>query len=77
MSRLPRITGREAPGALKRAGFVEVRIEGSHHHLHRAGGSGVVTIAVHAGKVLKPGTLRPVRLPSTRLVVARTIYGRT
>ena len=60
MSRLPRITGREALGALKRAGFVEVRIEGSHHHLHRAGGSGVVTIAVHAGKVLKPGTLRSI-----------------
>lgn len=60
MSRLPRITGREVLGALKRAGFVEVRIDGSHHHLHREGGSGVVTVAVHAGKVLKPGTLRSI-----------------
>lgn len=58
MSRLPRITGCEALGALKRAGFVEVRITGSHHHLYREGGSSIVTVAVHAGRVLKPGTLR-------------------
>jgi predicted RNA binding protein YcfA (HicA-like mRNA interferase family) len=60
MSRLPRITGREALAALKRAGFVAIRTDGSHHHLHREDMAGVVTVAVHAGKVLKPGTLRSI-----------------
>ena len=31
MSRLPRVTGREALGALKRAGIVVIRTDGSHH----------------------------------------------
>jgi len=30
MNKLPRITGKEAVSALKKAGFVEIRMRGSH-----------------------------------------------
>ena len=57
MSRLPRITGTQVARALERAGFVLVRISGSHHHFHKAGVPGIVTVPVHAGEIIPPGTL--------------------
>ena len=57
MSRLPRVTGGEVLSALGRAGFVVIRVVGSHHHLRRPDGSGRVVVPVHAGKTLKPKTL--------------------
>lgn len=56
--RLPAITGEEAVRALKRAGFVEWRQRGSHLHMKRVSNSCRVTIPIHAGKVIPPGTLR-------------------
>ena len=58
MSRLPRVTGKEAVSALKRAGFVVVRIQGSHHHLLKAGSKSLVTVPVHSGEILKPKLLK-------------------
>ena len=60
MRRLPRITGQQALAALKRAGFVVVRTTGSHRHPQRGNEPVIATVPVHAGKVLKPGTLRSI-----------------
>ncbi len=57
MSRLPRVTGAQVGRALERAGFVLVRVTGSHHHFHKGGVPGVVTVPVHAGETIPPGTL--------------------
>ena len=55
----PRVTGPLA--ALKRFGFAVVRTDGSYRHLHReVGVAGVMAVAVHAGRVLQPGTLRSI-----------------
>ena len=61
MPRLPRVTGAELVGALKRAGFVVTRQRGSHVQLRRESPDGTVTtfpVPVHAGKTVKKGTLR-------------------
>ncbi|MGB9803766.1 type II toxin-antitoxin system HicA family toxin [Desulfofundulus sp.] len=60
MSRLPRVTGQEVVSALKKAGFVVVRIQGSHHHLRRPGAKSLVTIPVHSGEILKPKLLKSI-----------------
>jgi predicted RNA binding protein YcfA (HicA-like mRNA interferase family) len=57
MSRLPRITGKDALAALLRAGMVESHIRGSHHYLKWPNGSSLVTVPVHSGKTLRIGTL--------------------
>ena len=59
MPRLPRITGKELVAALKKAGFVCKRIEGSHHILQKIFPEETVTIPVpvHAGKIIKLGLL--------------------
>jgi predicted RNA binding protein YcfA (HicA-like mRNA interferase family) len=47
--------------ALKRAGFVVDRIVGSHHVLAFPGNpTRTVSVPVHAGRDLKPGTLRAI-----------------
>ena len=56
--KLPRITSKEVIGALKRAGFVEWRQRGSHLHLKRLSDNTRVTIPVHRGRTIPPGTLR-------------------
>ena len=61
MSELPRVRAREALAALYRAGFVDVPgAKGGHRQLRRPGGGGRVTVPVHGGDVLKPGTLRSI-----------------
>ena len=59
MPRLPRITGKELVAALKKAGFVCKRIEGSHHILQNIFPEETVTIPVpvHSGKIIKLGLL--------------------
>jgi predicted RNA binding protein YcfA (HicA-like mRNA interferase family) len=58
---LPGVTGRQAIRALERLGFAVNRIAGSHHLLaHRDDAARVVTVPVHAGRDLKPGTLRSI-----------------
>jgi predicted RNA binding protein YcfA (HicA-like mRNA interferase family) len=69
MSGLPVISGREVVRALTKAGFVVDRIAGSHHLMVFPGDpTRTVTVPVHAGRDLKPGTLRSI-IRQTRLTV--------
>ncbi|HEX9048711.1 MAG TPA: type II toxin-antitoxin system HicA family toxin [Verrucomicrobiae bacterium] len=54
MPRLPRLRGRELVTALRRAGFVVLRVKGSHHFLQHADGRCTV-VPVHAGETIGPG----------------------
>lgn len=56
MPRLPRLRGRQVIGALRHAGFVVVRVRGSHHFLRHPDGR-VTVVPVHAGETLGPGLL--------------------
>lgn len=58
--RQPRISGKDVVVALKRAGFVPVHIEGSHHYLEPPEGGALVTVPVHTNKILKPKTLKSI-----------------
>jgi predicted RNA binding protein YcfA (HicA-like mRNA interferase family) len=59
--RLPVLNGRRVVQTLSRAGFVVDRIVGSHHVLAYPGDpSRTVTVPVHSGRDLKPGTLRAI-----------------
>ena len=60
MSKLPRITGKEAISALKKANFIEVRVRGSHCYLYHEEKDKIVTIPVHRGKILAPKTLKSI-----------------
>jgi len=69
MSGLPVISGREVVRALTKAGFVVDRLAGSHHVMVFPGDpTRTVTVPVHAGRDLKPGTLRSI-IRQTRLTV--------
>lgn len=56
MPRRKRITGKELIRALKKAGFVVIRTQGSHHRLRHTDGR-VTTVPVHAGETIGPGLL--------------------
>jgi predicted RNA binding protein YcfA (HicA-like mRNA interferase family) len=59
--RLPAVSGRRAVRALEKAGFSVNRIAGSHHVLtYPDDPMRTVTVPVHAGRDLKPGTLRAI-----------------
>lgn len=60
MTRMIHIEGQKVVAALKRAGFRELKIRGSHFYLEPPQGGSVVTVPVHAGKILKPKTLKSV-----------------
>ena len=58
--RLPALTSKELMAALERAGFIKLRISGSHCRMAHAGDpSRKITIPIHA-KDLKRGTLRAI-----------------
>ncbi|MCW5703555.1 MAG: type II toxin-antitoxin system HicA family toxin [Bradyrhizobium sp.] len=58
---MPVVSGRRVIQALTRTGFVVNRIVGSHHVLVYPGDpTRTVTVPVHAGRDLKPGTLRSI-----------------
>jgi predicted RNA binding protein YcfA (HicA-like mRNA interferase family) len=58
---LPVADGRRVVRALLRAGFKVDRIVGSHHVLvNRDNPMRTVTVPVHAGRDLKPGTIRSI-----------------
>ena len=59
MTRLPRLTGKEAVRALRRIGFDVVRTRGSHVFLKHPDG-GVTTVPVHSRETLGPGLLRSI-----------------
>jgi predicted RNA binding protein YcfA (HicA-like mRNA interferase family) len=54
MSRLRRVTGRQALKALQRAGFILIRTKGSHHFVRHPDGRATV-VPIHAGETLGPG----------------------
>jgi predicted RNA binding protein YcfA (HicA-like mRNA interferase family) len=54
MPNLPRLRGREVVAALRRAGFVVLRIKGSHHFLQHPDGRRTV-VPVHSGETIGPG----------------------
>ena len=56
--KLPRVTGREVVRALERAGFVFDRQRGSHVILLHSQTRQRVSIPVHAGRIVKLGTLK-------------------
>jgi len=56
MGRLPRLRGREVIAALKRAGFVVLRVRGSHHFLRHPDGRATV-VACHSGETIGPGLM--------------------
>ena len=60
MPKLPRINGRDLVKAMERDGFEVVRIKGSHHILQKIfpdGARVTVPVPVHAGHIIKVGTL--------------------
>lgn len=56
--KLPRVTGREVVRALERAGFVFDRQRGSHVILIHPQTRQRVSVPVHAGRIVKLGTLK-------------------
>ena len=59
MPRLRRLRGRELMASLRRAGFVVLRIRGSHHFMQHPDGRRTV-VPVHAGETIGPGLLRKI-----------------
>ena len=60
MPKLPRVTGKEVIAALKRAGFTQMRVTGSHHHLLNPAKTGIITVSMHAGEIVPPKTLQSI-----------------
>jgi len=61
MSRLPALNGRDVIRALEKAGFVVVRIKGSHHIMvHRDDRTRMTNVPVHPSSDLARGTLRDI-----------------
>jgi predicted RNA binding protein YcfA (HicA-like mRNA interferase family) len=59
--KLPVVGGNAVVRALTRAGFIVDRIFGSHHVLvYQGDPRRTVTVPVHVGRDLKPGTLRAI-----------------
>ncbi len=60
----PRLTGKQILAALRRAGFVVVNVEGSHHQLRRVQNGqrvgGIVTVPVHGSATVPLGTLHAI-----------------
>ncbi len=54
MSNLPNLTGKALIKALKKVGFEEIRIKGSHHFLRHEDGRCTV-VPVHSGETIGKG----------------------
>lgn len=59
MSKLPAVKGKKLIAVLSKAGFVVLRVRGSHHFLAHADGRTTV-VPVHAGETIGPGLLRAI-----------------
>jgi len=59
MPRPPRLRGREVLAALRRAGFVVLRVKVSHHFLQHPDGRRTV-IPIHSGEIIGPGLLNKI-----------------
>ncbi len=61
MTPLPQITGERLVRALERAGFIQVRQQGSHLTMrHRDDPTRRATIPMHGSQVVRLGTLRAI-----------------
>ena len=58
--KLPQVKCRQLVQALKRAGFEELRQRGSHLHMRRVSDGKRVTVPIHEGRTVPPGTLRAI-----------------
>ena len=67
MPPVPAIRGSPVVRALEKAGFVVGRVSGSHHIMHHRDGRRT-PVPVHAGRDIRPGTLRSI-LRDTGLTV--------
>jgi predicted RNA binding protein YcfA (HicA-like mRNA interferase family) len=56
MSRSPRVTGPELIGALGRAGFLVLRVRGSHHFLRHED----AVVPAHTRETIGPGLLHKI-----------------
>jgi predicted RNA binding protein YcfA (HicA-like mRNA interferase family) len=56
MMALPSLTGRDLITALGHAGFLVIRVKGSHHFLRHANGKTSV-VPVHGAETIGPGLL--------------------
>lgn len=59
MARLPRITATQVIGVLEKNGFALERQKGSHK-IYRGIGGNRVTVPCHAGKIIRPKTLKSI-----------------
>jgi predicted RNA binding protein YcfA (HicA-like mRNA interferase family) len=56
MIKLARLTGQQVITALRRAGFVVIRLKGSHHFLRHSDGRATV-VPVHRSETIGPGLM--------------------
>jgi predicted RNA binding protein YcfA (HicA-like mRNA interferase family) len=56
MTSYPAVRGKDLIAALRRAGFSEVRVKGSHHVLRHSDGR-LTVVPVHAGETIGMGLL--------------------
>ena len=54
MTSVPSLTGKELLSVLRKAGFVLLRVKGSHHFIHHPDGRSTV-VSVHSGETIGPG----------------------
>ncbi len=54
MTSIPSLTGKELLSVLKKAGFILLRVKGSHHFIHHPDGRSTV-VPVHSGETIGPG----------------------
>ncbi len=54
MTSSPSLTGKELLTALSKAGFMVLRVKGSHHFLHHQDGRSTV-VPIHSGETIGPG----------------------
>ncbi|MGP8245369.1 MAG: type II toxin-antitoxin system HicA family toxin [Bryobacteraceae bacterium] len=59
MSRTPRVTAPELMAALGKAGFLVLRVKGSHHFLRHEDGRSTV-VPAHSGETIGPGLLHKI-----------------
>jgi predicted RNA binding protein YcfA (HicA-like mRNA interferase family) len=52
LPKLPRLTAQEAERILRDAGFIRIRVKGSHHIFQK--GNRRIVIPFHRGKILHP-----------------------
>src|SRR5258708_21704669 len=75
MTRLPRLTGKEAVRALQRIGFDVIRTRGSHVFLKHPDGR-VTTVPVHSRETLPSGCLdrKSTRLNSSHQIISYAVF---